>query len=155
MINEHRQPMKILLATDGFLYSKEAVKNLSQRLFHPNTEVRIISVYESYPFISAVGTMGVMQEYNPDAGKFGLKAAENITKNAAKILKKKNPKLIVSEIVIDGSPKKAILEEAEKFGADLIVVGSHGGGAVERFLLGSVSHAVSLHAKCSVEIVRK
>ena len=38
--------------------------------------------------------------------------------------------------------------------ADLIVVGSHGYGVWDRFLLGSVSQAVALHAKCSVEIVR-
>lgn len=44
--------------------------------------------------------------------------------------------------------------KAEKFGADLIVVGSHGYGMVEGFLLGSVSNAVALHAACSVEIVR-
>ena len=56
--------------------------------------------------------------------------------------------------VLSGSPKRVILEEAEAFGADLIVVGSHGHGMVESFLLGSVSQAVALHAKCSVEIVR-
>lgn len=48
-----------------------------------------------------------------------------------------------------------ICSEAEKLSADLIVVGSHGYGAVKRVMLGPVSHAVSLHAKCSVEIVRK
>jgi nucleotide-binding universal stress UspA family protein len=47
-----------------------------------------------------------------------------------------------------------ILEQSEAFGADLIVVGSHGLGNFERFLLGSVAQAVALHAKCSVEIVR-
>ena len=56
--------------------------------------------------------------------------------------------------VLSGSPKRVILEEAERFGADLIVVSSHGHGMLERFLLGSVSQAVALHAKCSVEIVR-
>ena len=55
----------------------------------------------------------------------------------------------------EGSPKQAILQEAEKFDADLIVVGSHGRGAVRRFLLGSISQSVALHAKCSVEIARK
>jgi hypothetical protein len=38
--------------------------------------------------------------------------------------------------------------------ADLIVLGSHGLGPVNRRLLGSVSPAVALHALCSVEIVR-
>ena len=56
--------------------------------------------------------------------------------------------------VASGSPKEVILDEADAFGADLIVVGSHGYGMVERFLLGSVSQAVALHAKCSVQIVR-
>ena len=40
-------------------------------------------------------------------------------------------------------------------GADLILVGSHGRGAAGRFLLGSVSTAIALHAPCSVEIVRQ
>ena len=38
--------------------------------------------------------------------------------------------------------------------ADLIVVGSHGHHGIERFLLGSVSEGVALHAKCSVEVIR-
>ena len=56
--------------------------------------------------------------------------------------------------MIDGSPKQVIVEQAEQWGADLIVVGCHGFGPVKRFLLGSVSQAVAVHAPCSVEIVR-
>jgi nucleotide-binding universal stress UspA family protein len=48
-----------------------------------------------------------------------------------------------------------ILDEAEKWDADLIVLGSHGYSGWQRFLLGSVSHAVATHALCSVEIVRQ
>jgi nucleotide-binding universal stress UspA family protein len=78
-----------------------------------------------------------------------------IEKAAAKIrTSAENGKLNVTTKMLFGSPKKAILEEAEAFSADLIVVGSHGHGGIERFLLGSVSQAVALHAKCSVEIVR-
>ena len=47
-----------------------------------------------------------------------------------------------------------ILDEAESWGADLIVLVSHGYGPLKRFLLGSVSQAVVSHAKCSVEVVR-
>ena len=147
--------MKILLATDGTAHSKAAVEEVANRPFPLKTEVRIVSAYERTPLITTLEPMGVSQEYYAQADRYALKAAENTIENAAKILRKKNPTLTITTVVIEGSPKSVILEEAETFGADLIVVGSHGAGAVERFLLGSVSHAVSLHAKCSVEIVRK
>jgi len=147
--------MKILLATDGSAHSKAAVEEVARRPFPLNTKVRIVSVYERTALITAMGPMGVSQEYYAAADLQASKVAETATEIASKILHKKNPSLTISTIVIQGSPKSSILEEAEKFGADLIVVGSHGYGAVERFLLGSVSQAVALHAECSVEIVRK
>ena len=99
--------------------------------------------------------MGVSKDYYVETNLLVLKATKEIIEKAAKNLRKKNPSLTVTTIAMEGSPKSVILDEAEKFGADLIVVGSHGQGGVERFLLGSVAYAVSLHAKCSVEIVRK
>jgi nucleotide-binding universal stress UspA family protein len=47
-----------------------------------------------------------------------------------------------------------IIEEADQTDVDLIVVGSHGHRGIERFMLGSVSEAVALHAHCSVEVIR-
>ena len=146
--------MKILLATDGSAHSKAAVDELARRPFPLNTK-GIVSAYERTPLITAMGPMGVSQDYYAEADLHALKAAENTTENAAKILRKKNPALTITTIVIEGSPKSVILKEAETFRADLIVVGSHGHGVVERFLLGSVSQSVAVHAKCSVEIVRK
>ena len=147
--------MRILLATDGSAHSKVTAEKVANRPYPPNTEVRIISAYQKTPLLTYMGPMGVSQEYYAKIDRHTLKAAEKITKNAAEILHKKNPALTITTTVIDGSPKSVILKEAERFGADLIVVGSHGSGAVKRFLLGSVSQAVALHAKCSVEIVRK
>ena len=147
--------MKILLATDGSAHSKIVLEKVAGKPYPPNTEVRIISAYHRTPLISSIEPMGVSQEYYAKIDHYALKAAEKITKNAAEILHKKNPALTITTTVIDGSPKSVILKEAERFGADLIVVGSHGSGAVKRFLLGSVPQAVALHAKCSVEIVRK
>ncbi len=147
--------MKILLATDGSTHSKAMVKQFAGRTFAPNTKVRIISAYErSYIMYASPIPMGAMNEYYAEADKQLLKSAEVATENAATILRKVNPKLSVSTAVLEGSAKSVILKEAEKFGANLIVVGSHGHGAVAGFLLGSVSQAVALHAKCSVEIVR-
>ena len=83
------------------------------------------------------------------------KSAEQAAKDAYHILKEGNADLSISDMVVQGSPKDAILKEADEFGADLIVVGSQGKGAVSRFLLGSVSQSMALHASCSVLIVRK
>jgi nucleotide-binding universal stress UspA family protein len=99
--------------------------------------------------------MGVLNEYYATIDKTLLKFAENASEIEATILRTKNPKLSVAVAAIEDYAKSVILQEAERLGADLIVVGSHGHGAVAGFLLGSVSQAVALHAKCSVEIVRK
>ncbi|MEO5947996.1 MAG: universal stress protein [Chitinophagaceae bacterium] len=146
--------MKILLATDGSAHSKAMVKKFAGRTFAPNTKIRVISAYESGVYMMYAAPMGGLNEYYADAKKHSLKLAEDAIENAATILRKVNPKLSVSTAVLEGSAKSVILKEAEKFGANLIVVGSHGHGAVAGFLLGSVSQAVALHAKCSVEIVR-
>jgi len=53
-----------------------------------------------------------------------------------------------------GIPKVVILDEAKKWGADLIVLGSHGRTGLDRILRGSVSKAVARRAACWVEIVR-
>ena len=146
--------MKILLATDGSEPSNAAVVEVANRPFPPNTIVRIISAYERTPLMTRLEPMGVMEETYAQADQYALKAAGDAAKNAAEILRQKNPALTVTTIALDGSPKSVILDEAEAFGADLIVVGSHGYGTIEGFWLGSVSHAVALHATCSVEIVR-
>jgi nucleotide-binding universal stress UspA family protein len=65
-----------------------------------------------------------------------------------------NPGVSVTSKVLEGDPAEAILDEAERWDADLVVVGSHGYGRLKRRLLGSVSQALALHARCSVEIVR-
>ena len=147
--------MKILLATDGSKYSKTAINEIADRLFSPKTEVCILAVYEITAIENTLEPMGVSHEYYAQFDENAFQNAENNAISAAEILENKNPNLLVTTKVVSGSPKSVILDEAEKFKADLIVVGSHGYGAIERFFLGSVSHSVALHAKCSVEIVRK
>ena len=58
-------------------------------------------------------------------------------------------------VLADHAPAKAICEYAEEHGVDLIVVGSHGRGGVERWLIGSVAERVVRHASSNVYVVRK
>jgi nucleotide-binding universal stress UspA family protein len=65
------------------------------------------------------------------------------------------PSIKITSNIMPGAPRSVILEEADRWKADLIVVGSHGYGAWHRLLLGSVSQGIVSHAKCSVEVVRR
>jgi nucleotide-binding universal stress UspA family protein len=144
--------MKILLAIDGSQHSETAVKELIRRQWPTGTEVRILSVAHPVPLVAdpvlvlAASHVESLKEERARASRDVAKAADEVAKNS--------PSLQVSTQVLEGSPKKGIVEEAERWGADLIFLGSHGYGPLERFLLGSVAQAVAVHAPCSVEIVR-
>lgn len=63
--------------------------------------------------------------------------------------------LPVSAAIEKGVPGRVIIEEAQKWKADCIFVGSRKcSGALERFWLGSVSTELVTNAHCSVEVVR-
>lgn len=58
-------------------------------------------------------------------------------------------------VISDHAPARAICDYAENHGVDLIVLGSHGRGGMERWLIGSVAERVVRHAPCNVYIVRR
>ncbi|MER3460845.1 MAG: hypothetical protein C4303_06950 [candidate division GAL15 bacterium] len=57
------------------------------------------------------------------------------------------------EVVPDGFVAHAILDAAERFGADLIVMGTHGRTGLQRVLLGSVAEAVLRRSRVPVMVV--
>ena len=58
-------------------------------------------------------------------------------------------------IVEDHAPARAICDYAAAHDVDLIVVGSHGRGGMERWLIGSVAERVVRHAHVNVYVVRR
>jgi nucleotide-binding universal stress UspA family protein len=80
--------------------------------------------------------------------------AHKVLTDAASLLQRNLSGVSVLPKLLEGWPKEAILDEAEGWGAELIVVGSHGYGTLRRFFLGSVSLTVATNATCSVLIVR-
>ncbi|KAM0831416.1 hypothetical protein ACQ4PT_065553 [Festuca glaucescens] len=63
---------------------------------------------------------------------------------------------IDAETIIEvGDPKETICEAAEKLNVDLLILGSHSRGPIQRFFLGSVSNYCTHHAKCPVLVVKK
>jgi nucleotide-binding universal stress UspA family protein len=147
--------MKILLAIDGSPCSEEAVKELAARRWGEDTQVKILSV-ATVPQPNApdpfhiVGPMRLklLEREQARLRELVVRAADWLRDNTVENT------LQIETAVVEGDPKVVILEEAEHWRADLVVVGCHGYGPVKRFLLGSVSLAVAVHAPCSVEIVR-
>ncbi len=58
-------------------------------------------------------------------------------------------------VIVDKPPAEGVLSEATRFGADVVVVGWRGHGAVRRLLMGSVSRAVVRRAASPVLVVRR
>lgn len=145
--------MRILLAIDGSAQSDAAVDEVCDRHFPPDSAVRVISVVEPIGISAALpGEVGLFVDLDKAARE---RARAAIDTAVVKLRAGAGSRQFdVTTEVLSGSPKRVILEDADQFAADLIVVGSHGQGGLDRFLLGSVSQAVALHARCSVEIVR-
>jgi nucleotide-binding universal stress UspA family protein len=149
--------MKIVLAIDGSDFSKSAVKELAKLPLPNDSEVSIINVYEHPAMMTPelISTTVSLDSYYEEFISNAQKIGEKIISEAIKVLTEKNGSLTITTNVVSGLPKKEILEKAESFNADLIVVGSQGQGAFSRLLLGSVSQYLATHAKCSVLIVKE
>lgn len=146
--------MKILLAVDGSPCSNAAVEEVARRPWPEGSSVKVLTAYE-LPVPPTPETWALPLNYFEDLDNALQKQAQNVIDAALQKLKSKlNKSISFDAALIPGPPRTVILDDAEGWGADLIVVGSHGYSAWERFLLGSVSQAVVSHAKCSVEVVR-
>jgi nucleotide-binding universal stress UspA family protein len=147
--------MRILLAIDGSPCSDLAVEEVVRRPWPADSEVHIVSVVEPPAPLAAEPYMlagGYFEEVEQLKRK---QAGETLAKAAARIGEGEGSRALkVTTDIPVGSPRRVIVEEADRWGADLIVVGSHGYRTWERMLLGSVSQTVAAHANCSVEIVR-
>ena len=146
--------MKILLAVDGSDCSDAAVKSVASRPWPVGTVIKVFSAVE-LPFVPTTETWALPDSYYAELEKSGEQKAKAAMDKAVNTLRESHG--LVLEITTEmhvGQAQSLILDEAEKWGADLIVLGSHGYRGFKRFLLGSVSQAVAAHAKCSVEVVR-
>lgn len=146
--------MKILLAVDGSVCSDAAVEAVARRPWPPESEVKVITAAE-IPMPVGMEPWVVSPDYFEEMEKSVRKAAQVVLDGALAKLKGIGKTLKISSEIIQGPPRQVIVDEAENWGADLIVMGSRGLGAWNRLLLGSVSNAVVHHAKCAVEIVRQ
>jgi nucleotide-binding universal stress UspA family protein len=148
--------MKILIAADGSEFSRKAIVKACRLLnFDAGTEVKVVSVYEQM-MPMATEPFAVSAQYYQEMTDLARRQAEVFAADSAELIRKSlnGAGANVETIVLLGAPSGAIVEEAANWGAELIVVGSHGRGFWGRLTLGSVSDAIIHHAPCSVLIAR-
>ena len=146
--------MKVLLAVDGSPFSDVAVAEVARRPWPYATEILVVTAYE-VPLAATPEVWALPPTYYEQSENALRMHAESTKDDAVERLTHAlGSSVAVRGKTIIGSPKRVIIDEAEAWKPDLIIVGSHGYPAWERLLLGSVSQAVVSHAKCSVEVVR-
>jgi nucleotide-binding universal stress UspA family protein len=146
--------MRILIGVDGSPYSEVALDEVRRQTLPKGSEILVVHAFE-LPLAPTPEVWVLPPDYYEQLDRAARTQSDSIIETAVEKLKSVLSGAVeVNGKAILGSPKRVILDEAETWKPDLIVVGSHGYPTWERLLLGSVSQAVVSHAKCSVEVVR-
>jgi nucleotide-binding universal stress UspA family protein len=148
--------MKILIATDGSKFSCRALEKACEFAKGWNdVSFQVVSVYEAMVPVAAE-PFAISAGYYQQLDDMARKRAEEAAQESVEFIRARVPdaSIEITTKVELGIPQQVIVEAAGRWGADLVVVGSHGYGFWGRLALGSVSDAVVHHSPCSVLVVR-
>ncbi len=155
----------LLHAPCSTLIVKRPIKSLRKVLVAvegPDDSVRLREWLHAHPFTKPVDLVvvnvvptahigdPVAFPYFPQWEETSTKFAKELAGDLAQSLN--GTRYRATHRVLQGHPAEAVGRESSD--ADLLVIGSHARTGLDRFLLGSVSHAVSHRAACSVLVVR-
>jgi nucleotide-binding universal stress UspA family protein len=147
--------MKILLPVDECVCSQTATQSLLRQMRPLGVEVHVFHAIEWPKLFPESFAFGEGPEFAAEFKQF-----LDTQRQRARALSDRTVLLLrdagfqATGIVREAEPKSAILEYADEWQPDLIVMGSHGRKGIDRIVLGSVSEAVARHANCSVQIMR-
>lgn len=139
---------KILVPVDGSESSESILAHVKAFGEAYNAKVILLNVYG----------LPTLTEYN-NYPAYPLENAYVIERQSEEILKRAKESLgdVSFEIVTiceAGNPAATILDVADKHECDLILMCTHGMGAMKRFLMGSVTNKVVHHASMPVLVIR-
>lgn len=133
---------RVIVATDGSKDARAAVTTARHFPWPADARVRVVVARRN------------RAEYRRSILLAALdRGAEIAGDSARRALSSRWPDLDV--VIVDKEPVAAVLGEAERFRADVIVVGWRGHGPVRRVLMGSTSRGVVRAATCAVLVVRR
>jgi nucleotide-binding universal stress UspA family protein len=141
------------LCVDGSPAAEQAIYAIGQRVWQNGTEVRLIAVDDGTPPVQIAARLPQAAEM---INSYYRKRESRVSAMLEWATSELNAIGLKTSILTEkGDPKKVLLEEARKWNADSIFVGTRDfKNGFERFRLGSVSTAIVTNAHCSVEVVR-
>ena len=143
-------PARILLGFDGSLDARAAVRTIASREWPEKSEIRVLAVLA--PTISD----SPLLPWTPEQVAQREASARDWMQKQVEVAEEelRSSGLAVTPVITAGDPKRALLDEADGWGADCLFIGARGHNRLVRFMLGSVATAVATRAQCSVEVVR-
>ncbi|XP_068337596.1 universal stress protein PHOS34-like [Pyrus communis] len=119
---------------------------------------KLIIVHAKVQVSTAVGLAGpgaaeILPIVEADLKKI-LSTAAHVTEKAKEFCASKSVTDVVVEVV-EGDARNVPCDAVERRHASILIVGSHGYGAIKRAVLGSVSDYCAHHAHSTVMIVKK
>lgn len=139
----------IVVATDGSPSSRAAAKTAAELAAQLGARITLIYVFEPVKYALPEGYIPYTAE---QLGDMTDHFEQMLRTSKEETLAEGAPN--VETRLLQGIPADEICEFAKKQGADLIVVGTHGRGLIERVLLGSVAEKVVRNASVPVLTVR-
>jgi len=153
-----REGLKLLVTTDGSESSLKAVRSVAQRPWPAQTTIRLLSAVPPFMPLPDAGASYVYSNQAVLAAQAieeaGRSRATEALERATQVFGDAGVTRVEPGEPMIGDPKAVILDEAAQWPADIIVAGSHGWHGLDRFMMGSVSESVAMHAHCSVEVIR-
>lgn len=142
---------RILVAVDGSSHSTRVAKAAVQHLsgYKEPPELHLAYVHLPLPtmggLIKPIGHEA-LQRYYREEGEDAVRGAKKLFDRA---------KLPCTMHVMVGPVAESLTSEAKKLKCDLIIMGTHGMGAVSGMLLGSVATKTVHLARCPVLLIRE
>ena len=138
----------IVAGVDGSHDAHRALEWAMQEAAARHAPLTVITVHQAAAS-GWIGTPIFLPVDQPAAEQARQAAGEAVAKAAAQL--GESPPVAVTVRAVSGFPAQELIEASRD--ADLLVVGSRGGGGFARLMLGSVSDQVVHHAHCPVVVV--
>jgi nucleotide-binding universal stress UspA family protein len=139
----------IVVGFDGSTEARSALERALElaQAFHSQLVVVTVTTLVPVPIAPGLGLPGIVFEDElTEAAELGKSALDH----ARAVVGNRAPADFVS---VEGRPEHELIKIADDRAADLIVVGTHEPGLIERVLAGSVSQGVVRRAHCDVLVV--